>query len=219
LPDRLLTEEDVAMSGEPAAAAETPGPGSKPELRASHEDRDQVVESLRVAAGDGRLTAAELDERLEAALTARTHSDLAKLTADLPAAGLPGGIPQRAKELVRIDHMGGNVKRVGRWVVPQRMEIHSVGGNVKLDFTDAVITQPTLRIEAKRIGGNLVLVTKPGIEVDADDVRALGGTVKVPPAATERPVILRVEISGETWGGNLVVRPPRRTFWQWLLRK
>jgi hypothetical protein len=32
-------------------------------------------------------------------------------------------------------------------------------------------------------------------------------------------VILRVEISGDTWGGNLVVRPPRRTFWQWLLRK
>lgn len=142
LPDRLLTEEDVAMSGEPAAAAEAPGTGSKPELRASHEDRDQVVEILRVAAGDGRLTAAELDERLEAALTARTHSDLAKLTADLPAAGLQGGIPQRARELVRIDHMGGNVKRVGRWVVPQRMEIHSVGGNVKLDFTDAVITQP-----------------------------------------------------------------------------
>jgi hypothetical protein len=40
LPDRLLTEEDVAMSGEPAAAAEAPGTGSKPELRASHEDRD-----------------------------------------------------------------------------------------------------------------------------------------------------------------------------------
>ncbi|MFE4720856.1 DUF1707 domain-containing protein, partial [Streptomyces sp. NPDC056728] len=43
------------------------------ELRASHEERDQAVERLTVAAGDGRLTADELDERLEAALTARTH--------------------------------------------------------------------------------------------------------------------------------------------------
>jgi hypothetical protein len=120
---------------------------------------------------------------------------------------------------VRIDHIGGNVKRVGRWMVPQRMEIHSVGGNVELDFTDAVIIQPTLRIEAKRLGGNLILVTRPGIAVDAYDVRALGSRVKVPPAAMERPVIFRVEISGETWGGNFVVRPPRRTFWQWLLRK
>ena len=54
-------------------------------LRASHVDRDRVVELLRVAAGDGRLTAEELDERLEAALTARTCGELAALTTDLPA--------------------------------------------------------------------------------------------------------------------------------------
>ena len=42
------------------------------ELRASHEDRDRIVELLRMAAGDGRLTAEELDQRLEVALTART---------------------------------------------------------------------------------------------------------------------------------------------------
>jgi len=28
-----------------------------PDLRASHEDRDRVVDALRVAGGDGRLTA------------------------------------------------------------------------------------------------------------------------------------------------------------------
>ena len=35
------------MSGEPSAAAEASGPGSTPELGASHEDRDQVVEIVR----------------------------------------------------------------------------------------------------------------------------------------------------------------------------
>ena len=60
-------------------------------LRASHVDRDQVVELLRVAAGDGRLTAEELDERLEAALTARTYGELAALTTDLPAYQIPPG--------------------------------------------------------------------------------------------------------------------------------
>jgi Domain of unknown function (DUF1707) len=204
------------MTGEPSPAPDAHG--AQPGLRASHEDRDRVVEILRVAAGDGRLTAAELDERLEAALTARTQSDLADLTADLPAAGLPGGIPSQAKELVRIDRMGGNASRVGRWVVPQRMEIRSIGGSVKLDFTDAVITHPVLRIEAEVRGGNLILVTRPGVEVDADDLRAVGGNVKVPPAA-DRPVILRVAVSGEVWGGNVVARPARRNFWQWLLRR
>src|SRR5690348_17357989 len=65
-------------------------PGSeiaRSELRASHDDRDRVVEMLRVSAGDGRLTAEELDERLELAMTARTYGELARLVADLPAQG------------------------------------------------------------------------------------------------------------------------------------
>ena len=69
----------------PGRGNEVQAPG---ELRASHEDRDRVVEVLRAAAGDGRLTAEELDERLDAALTARTYRELAVLTTDLPA--VPG---------------------------------------------------------------------------------------------------------------------------------
>jgi len=60
---------------------------ARSELRASHEDRDRVVELLRVAAGDGRLTSDELDQRLELALTARTYGELTTLVSDLPAAG------------------------------------------------------------------------------------------------------------------------------------
>jgi hypothetical protein len=59
-----------------------------PQLRASHADRDLAVDILCAAAGDGRLTAAELDERLETALTARTIGELAAVTADLPGGEL-----------------------------------------------------------------------------------------------------------------------------------
>ena len=59
--------QDVDMTGEFLPAGDSPGPGAEPELRASHADRDRVVEILRVAAGDGLLTAAELDERLRPA--------------------------------------------------------------------------------------------------------------------------------------------------------
>jgi Domain of unknown function (DUF1707) len=75
------------MSSESSPSGTRADSGAWPELRASDDDRDRVVEILRVAAGDGRLTAAELDERVEAALTARTGGELAVLTADLPAAG------------------------------------------------------------------------------------------------------------------------------------
>ncbi|MFV5998114.1 DUF1707 SHOCT-like domain-containing protein [Streptomyces sp. NPDC056231] len=65
------------MTGEPRSAGDSSGHGTTPELRASDRDRDQVVEILQIAAGDGRLAAAELDERLDAALSARTTGDLA----------------------------------------------------------------------------------------------------------------------------------------------
>ena len=67
------------------AESEPGGEIARSELRASYDDRDRVVELLRVSAGDGRLTAEELDERLELAMTARTYGELARLVSDLPA--------------------------------------------------------------------------------------------------------------------------------------
>jgi len=196
-----------------------PGPGGQPELRASHDDRERAAEIIRIAAGDGRLTADELDERLEKALTARTTGELAVLTADLPTARAQLGLAQ-PKDMVTIECMGGNARRVGDWLVPRRMEITATGGNVKLDFTEAVITEPTLRIDATVRGGNLILVTRPGVEVDTDGVRVIGGNARIrPPRGPKQPVILRVELAGTAWGGNIVARPPRRTLWQWLLRR
>ena len=197
----------------------------RPELRASHADRDKVVELLRIAAGDGRLTAEELDERLEAALTARTQRELTVLTADLPAG--PDIGPDLAvtapKEVVRILRKGGNASRSGRWAVPKRMEIKVAGGNVRLDFTEAVITSPVLHVDADVRGGSVVVITRPGVVVDADDLEMVGGSVIThDPEGAQPPAVLRVEISGQIRGGNLRAhppRPPRRTFWQWLLRR
>jgi Flp pilus assembly protein TadB len=64
-------------------------------LRASDAERDEVAERLRQAAIDGRLLAEELEDRLAAALTARTHGELDALVADLPQprSRRRGGIP------------------------------------------------------------------------------------------------------------------------------
>jgi Domain of unknown function (DUF1707) len=53
-------------------------------LRASDAEREEVAERLRQASIEGRLLAEELEERLAAALTARTHGELDALVADLP---------------------------------------------------------------------------------------------------------------------------------------
>jgi Domain of unknown function (DUF1707) len=192
------------------------------ELRASHEDRDRVVELLRVAAGDGRLTAEELDERLEKALKARTYGELAELSRDLPAASsfVPGPAAPKPKDVLRIYRTSGWAKREGRWLVPPRIEVRVRSGHIKLDFTEAVITRPLLRIDAEVGSGGLKLLTRPGIVVDTDEVTARSGKVKVrEPWGPEVPVILRIEVSGKVGSGRLKVRPPRRNFGQWLLRR
>jgi DUF1707 SHOCT-like domain len=195
---------------------------SRGELRASHDDRDRVVELLRVSAGDGRLTAEELDERVGAALTARTYGELAALVSDLPA--VPGSAVSapaaKPKDVVRIDCRSGSAKRAGRWMVPQRMEVRVSSGNVTLDFTEAVVAWPSLQIDADVHSGNLTLVTKPGVVVDTDDVAIRSGNVKVrAPWGADVPVTLRIDVSGKVGSGNIRARPPRRTFWQWLRRR
>ena len=210
------------MTGEVSPLGHGDEVASPGELRASHQDRDRVAELLRVAAGDGRLTAEELDDRLEKALTARTYAELAALSRDLPAApGLAAGAAGlRPKDMIRIERTSGWAKREGRWLVPPQIEVRVKSGHITLDFTEAVITQPLLRIDAYVGSGMLTLVTKPGIEVDVDDVSVRSGGVKVrAPWGPGVPVILRVEVSGRVGSGHLRARPPRRTFWQWLLRR
>jgi hypothetical protein len=194
---------------------------ARSELRASHEDRDRVVEMLRVSAGDGRLTAEELVERLELALTARTYGELARLVADLPAAGSVASAPApRVKDVVRLDCGSGHAKRDGRWVVPQRIEARVRSGQLKLDFTQAVITQPSLLLDADIRSGHIVLLTKPGIVVDTDDVAVRSGHIKVrAPWGHDVPEVLRIEVTGRVGSGHLIARPPYRTFWQWLTRQ
>lgn len=67
-------------------------------IRASDQERENVVAILRDAYADGRLTLDEFSERTSAAYDARTWADLRELTGDLPVqpvlgAGLPRSRP------------------------------------------------------------------------------------------------------------------------------
>ena len=68
--------------GDEIAAAEGQG---RSELRASHADRELVVEVLKAAFVQGRLAKEEFGLRVGYAFAARTHAELAAVTADLPA--------------------------------------------------------------------------------------------------------------------------------------
>ena len=72
----------MAGPGDEIAAAQGQGRG---ELRASHADREQVIEVLKAAFVQGRLGKDEFDLRVGRAFAARTHAELAVVTASLPA--------------------------------------------------------------------------------------------------------------------------------------
>jgi Domain of unknown function (DUF1707) len=137
LKDLSRPERDLAgRGGVPGRAAGPPAaqPGRLAALRAAHADPDRVVEVLRTAAGDGRLTTDDLDERLEAALTARTLADLEPLLADLATAAAA-----EVPDLARIECGSGSANRDKSWVVPRRLEIAVGSSSVRLYFRQAVI--------------------------------------------------------------------------------
>jgi hypothetical protein len=81
---------------------ETAAAGGRGRLRASQTDRERVVDLLKAAFVQGRLSKDELDTRVGLALASRTCADLADLTADIPAgsavaqpAAEPAGSPAR----------------------------------------------------------------------------------------------------------------------------
>jgi hypothetical protein len=144
--------------------------------------------------------------------------------ADLPAAGSVASVPAprapRAKEVMRVDCGSGHTVKNGQWVVPQRMEARVSSGHVKLDFTEAIITQPVLQLDAEVRSGHIILITKPGIVVDTDDVVVRSGHVRIrAPWGHDVPEVLRIEVSGKVGSGHFVARPKYRSFWQWLTRQ
>ena len=60
-------------------------------MRASDAERDQAVEALAGHAADGRLDLAELEERVAAALHARTQDELARLDGRPAGSASPSG--------------------------------------------------------------------------------------------------------------------------------
>ena len=176
-------------------------PDDVPDLRASHADRDRVVDALRIAGGDGRLSAEELDTRLESALSARTLGELARLTADLPIAPAATG-----KDVLVVEQHGGRYVREGRWPVPARIELRTQECRVTLDFTHAVITSNVLRIEMDMVHGKLFIVSSPGTVLDPDGLSLTYSKLKLHSGNAAADPRLRIELAGRLLHAKVIER-------------
>jgi hypothetical protein len=145
--------------------------GRPPAMRASDQDRDAVVQRLQQAFAERRLDDDEFDERMRAALTARTSADLDLLTGDLPAAApgsstapaVAGTTPGRWAVAYK-----NSIRRGGRWRVPERFTSVVYKGGGWLDLRAAELTAPVTTVVAVAYKSRIDILVPPGVRVEMD---------------------------------------------------
>jgi hypothetical protein len=157
--------------------------------RVSDLERENVAELLRESAGEGRLSYAELEDRLEGVYGAKTYGELVQLTTDLPNgllppnapsatpqyAGQPSQAPQYTGETVPVINVFlSDSKRTGAWIAPQRQEVNAVLGDVTLDFTEAQMAHDVMYIEVKSILADVKIRVPQNAIVHLDSNPILG---------------------------------------------
>lgn len=179
------------------------------EMRASHEDRDIIIDQLRVAAGDGRIDGDELDQRIEAAMSARTYGELDKLTKDLPASAQQAGVVRRseaeASQNITISH--GNTAKRGAWLVPRQLNVTVRHGNVVLDFTEAVFSgarEVEVVLDVRH--ANLRFLVPAGTVLDTSGLATRHANLGQPGLGAAASDAIRLTLSGQVEHTNLRVR-------------
>lgn len=152
------------------------------DLRASDADRERVAEALRDAYAEGRLSAEEHSERVDAVYAARTLGELVPLTRDLPShrathqaahqtAPAPARGPQSAlparTEPDKLVAVFGGAERRGRFRVGRSLKAVAVFGGVEIDLTEAEFDAPELVIHCTAVFG--------GVEIRVPDHVTLRG--------------------------------------------
>ncbi len=150
------------------------------DLRASDAEREQTADALRHAAGEGRLTVEDLEERLAAAYGAATRSELAVLTRDvveaLPAPAA-GRVPVRpgedgADQLISV--LSGT-NRAGRWKLSPRVRVLNVLGSSNLDLNDAVFAADVVEMRIVSVLGGADVHVPEHLNVEVSEFSLLGG--------------------------------------------
>ncbi|WP_235037305.1 DUF1707 domain-containing protein [Actinomadura sp. K4S16] len=197
---------------------EHPGTPGTPEMRAGDADRERVAQVLRDAAGDGRLTLAELDERLDAVYAAKTYAELEPITRDLPtpdraappATGsdwrpVPGAPSWRSG----IGIMSG-FRRAGVWNVPSRFSAFAFWGGGKIDLREARFEEGQVVIRALAIMAGFEIIVPDDITVHVNGLGIMGGFDQRAsgPGAPGSPTVVVKGLA--FWGGVAVKRRARR---------
>jgi hypothetical protein len=187
-------------------------PDQRHGVLASDAERERVALVLRDAAAEGRLTLEELSDRVAAAYSSRTSTELDALTGDLPKLATVTALPERRSHTRWVVAVMSGARRKGRWRPSSHCVAIAVMGGCRLDLRDAEITGPRLDITALSVMGGVTIVVPEGIEVDVSGLSVMGGKdvriADVPP----RPgtPVIRVRALSMMGGVTVKSKPLRR---------
>jgi hypothetical protein len=188
----------------------TPQPSIVPGIRASDSEREQVVQRLSEQASLGRLTLAELEERIGLAYDATTRAELTKLTADLPdvasrstVSSEPGA--RRRKPTRWVVSMMGGVEKKGRWRIgDQLMTLTIMGGN-DIDLRHAEIDSDDVTIVAVAVMGGMSIYVPDTVDVEVGGFAVMGGNGERGSTRPPRPGGPRIRILAYSLMGGIDV--------------
>jgi hypothetical protein len=174
-------------------------------LRASDADRDAAASVINDALAEGRLTAEEHSDRLDAIYSAKTQAELVPLLDDLPGtSGASAGVPRPASHDATSTGRAGRIiaifsghSRKGGWHAEPVMEVVAVFGGVDLDFREAVLPGQEVVLRATAVLGGVDVIVPPEMRVvDGGGVAILGSRdlagTSVESSGPDAPV-LRIE--------------------------
>ncbi|PRY00731.1 DUF1707 SHOCT-like domain-containing protein [Allonocardiopsis opalescens] len=202
-------------------------PPERARLRVSDSDRESVAEQLREAAGDGRITLEELDERLTATYAARTYGDLVPITDDLPgdpelsdpALSMPDGRDLAPADTVEVHAVGTTARRTGAWRVPRKLVVRGSMGSAYLDFRQAVLPGRLVEIEIEAHAGSVAIVLPDGATATME-VTASFGTAKTTVPEVPAPGQPHFRVTGRSAMGSVRVRYAYGHWWRrWRERR
>jgi hypothetical protein len=188
-------------------------------LRASDADRDRAATVINSAMAEGRLTADEHSERLDAIYSAKTHADIVPLLDDLPgssavAAPAPaGGLAGPAGHTDRLVAILSGATRKGAWRASSVIDAFTLMGGVELDFREAMLPGREITVRAVCIMGGVLITVPPEMHVVSSVVAIMGGTeIADDTAESLRPDAPVLRVSGACiMGGVEVKRKARQT--------
>ena len=192
------------MSVEPPQPRKAPEPSIAPDIRASDSERELIVARLSEHAAAGRLTLAELEERIGLAYSSTTRAELTKLVADLPTDLTEPSLARRKPTRWVLSLMSGAEKK-GRWRVGERLTAIAVMGGNDLDLRHAEIDADDVSIIAVALMGGIAIYVPDTVDVEVGGFALMGGNSEQGSVRPARPGSPRIRIQAYSVMGGIDV--------------